>query len=426
MRILHTADWHLGHRLYGNDRTEEHQLALDWLLQTIRERKVDLLILAGDVFDSMNPSNVARNQYYEFLGRLQGTSCRSAVIVGGNHDSPSQLDAPAGLLRHLNVHVIGGARTDLKEQLIPVFKEISDEYPQLLVAAVPYLRDRDLKYSVIGESASDKVERLRASIRNHYREIAEAAERARPLPRIPIVGTGHLFASGGEDAEDKVTNIYLADRNNIEAGHFSACFDYVALGHIHRPQRVGGKEHIRYSGSLIPLTFGEARIDQSVCLVEIETAGEPVRIEKITVPTYRNLLTLKGPVAAVKQELISIVKRQRSTDAVAIQPWVDIRVLTPHPLPLLREELQDIVTPAPEEVNADPDRLPRILRCSTVLPEDQENEARQTPPRNLEELHPEEVFYRLCHGAGEEREDYPELLGSFRELRSWMEDQATE
>ena len=425
MRILHTADWHLGHRLYGNDRESEHARALDWLLDTIREHQVDVIVVAGDVFDSMNPSNAARNLYYSFLGRLRDTTCRSAVIVGGNHDSPSQLDAPASLLRHLNVFVVGGARDQVGEQVIPVSSQPGGA-PELWVAAVPYLRDRDLKYSVIGETASDKVERLRASIRQHYRDVAAAARAMRKDQTVPILGTGHLFASGGEDAEDKITNIYLADRNNIDAGHFHECFDYVALGHIHRPQRVGGREHIRYSGSLIPLTFGEARVDQSVCLVDLTTAGEPVTVRKLIVPTYRQLHTLRGSVAEVKTALSGLTDLQREKDAEDLPPWVDIRVVTPYPLPLLREELQTIVSPLREDDFREADSLPRILRCSYELPQEAESTDSILLPQNLEELQPEEVFYRLCHGQGGTRDDYPELLATFRELRTWMEDEYAE
>ncbi|PPK88306.1 exodeoxyribonuclease I subunit D [Neolewinella xylanilytica] len=421
MRILHTADWHLGHRLYGNDRTEEHERALDWLLRTVRDRRVDLLIVAGDVFDSMNPSNTARNLYYRFLGQLQSTGCRTAVIVGGNHDSPSQLDAPASLLRHLNVHVIGGAREVVADQIIRITGADTSS-SEVVIAAVPYLRDRDLKFSVVGESAGDKVERMRAAIRQHYQDVAAAARAARTDARTPIVATGHLFASGGEDADDKITNIYLADRNNIEAGHFDPCFDYVALGHIHRPQRVGGQEHIRYSGSLIPLTFGEAQVDQSVCLVELAGAGEPVKTEKIAVPTYRALVTCRGPVEEVKAALSQLVSRQRSADRDDRPPWVDIRVETPHPLPLLREELQEVVTPREDESNAGMNSLPLILRCTTVLPVGNRRQF-EVETVNLEELHPEEVFHHLCHGGEATRPDYPELLESFRELRGWMEDQ---
>ncbi len=426
MRILHTADWHLGHRLYGFDRAKEHGLALDWLLEIIRAREVEVLIVAGDVFDSMNPSNAARNLYYDFLGRLQQTSCRTAIIVGGNHDSPTLLDAPAAVLRHLNVHLVGGARDAIEDQVIPVYRRTDDAEPSLIVAAVPYLRDRDLKYSVVGETATAKVERLRGAIRTHYADIAEAADRCRAGRAIPLVGTGHLFAAGATDAEDKVTNIYLADRNNMGAAEFDSRFDYVALGHIHRAQRVGELDHVRYSGSLIPLTFGEARGVQSVCLVECIGPGGGVCTEKVSVPIRRRLHSLRGSAREVKRALEKLSVAQRGEGAEPLAPWVEVRVETDHPLPLLRQELEALVAPAPEEDDTDLVRLPRLLRITTIRTDRASVGEVPELTRHLHELDPEDVFYRLCNGGGEARSEYEELLDSFRELRGWMTENAAE
>ncbi len=428
MRMLHTADWHLGHRLYGHDRMDEQRLALDWLLETIREREVELLIVAGDIFDSMNPSNAARNLYYDFLGRLQGTTCRTAVIVGGNHDSPTLLDAPAAILRHLNVHLVGGAREDIGEQVIPVHRHPGEKEPAVIVAAVPYLRDRDLKYSVIGETATAKVERLRLAIRNHYGAISAAAADLRNGRSSPVVATGHLFASGATDAEDKLTNIYLADRNNIGAEQFDPSFDYVALGHIHRAQRVGELDHVRYSGSLIPLTFGEARGTQSVCLVECRTTGAGgITTEKIPVPVRRRLYSLRGSAGAVERKLRALVTQQRGESPEPFAPWVEIRVEADHPLPMLREELQEIVGQDPQEADATAELLPRVLRTTTVRTDRLgAGDAAPALTRHLHELEPEEVFYRLCHGGGGERPDYADLVGTFRELRGWMTEHPAE
>ena len=237
------------------------------------------------------------------------------------------------------------------------------------------------------------------------------------------MATGHLYAAGATDADDRSTHIYLADRNNIDAGHFDPGFDYVALGHIHQPQRVGGRDHIRYAGSLIPLTFGEAKSQQSVSLVEMAEAGAPVSIRNIRVPTYRKLHTLRGSAADVRQHIQRLVDRQRSADADQLAPWLDVRVETPHPLPTLREELEGLVLPTEEEDDGRELALPRILRCMSIIPQSGGNEPAAGRLQNLEELHPEEVFYRLCHGSDEPRPDYPDLLETFRELRSWMEDE---
>jgi exonuclease SbcD len=425
LRILHTSDWHLGHRLYDRDRTAEHRAALAWLLETIEEQKVELLVVAGDIFDTMNPSNTARGLYYNFLGELQKTSCRAAVIIGGNHDSPSLLDAPAELMRHLNLHVVGGAKSDLDDQVFLL--EVpggaaagakGEHTGAVLVAAVPYLRDRDLKYSVAGESPEDRKQRMRAAILTHYKEIGAAVEARRGDTQVPILATGHLFAAGSEDAEDKASHIYLADKNNIEAAQFPVAFDYVALGHIHQAQRVGGKENIRYSGSLVPLTFGEARQPQSVCVFDLNQAGQNVEVQKIRVPRFRDLKSIRGTAEEVLSEMKALALIGKAMEADKLAPWVEVRVETAHPLPLLREELQAVITavePTEESLR------PEILRTSLIRP-DATTSSPQLTTRNLSELDPEDVFYQLCHNgeAAEKREDYDDLLTSFRDLRNWM------
>ena len=429
MRILHTSDWHLGHRLYDRDRTAEHRVALAWLLEVIEDQKVELLVVAGDIFDTMNPSNTARGLYYNFLGELQRTSCKAAVIIGGNHDSPSLLDAPAELMRHLNLHVVGGAKSDINDQVFLL--EVSegatagakdDGNKAVLVAAVPYLRDRDLKYSIAGESPEDRKQRMRAAILTHYQEIGTAVEARRGDTKIPILATGHLFAAGSEDAADKASHIYLADKNNIEAGQFPVSFDYVALGHIHQAQRVGGKENVRYSGSLIPLTFGEARQPQSVCVFDLSEARQDVDIQKIMVPRFRNLKSIRGTADEVLAELKALTLIRGEIEAGKLAPWVEVRVETAHPLPLLREELQAVITVV-EPSEGSP--RPEILRTSLIRP-DTASTTPQLITRNLSELDPENVFHQLCHNGevAEEREDYDDLLASFRELRNWMNETA--
>jgi len=111
MKILHTSDWHLGQKFLSKDRIDEHQSALDWLRQTIIEQEIDVLLVSGDIFDIGNPPSYARHLYYRFLTSLQGTYCRHVVITGGNHDSPSMLNAPKELLEILNVYVVSLSRS---------------------------------------------------------------------------------------------------------------------------------------------------------------------------------------------------------------------------------------------------------------------------------------------------------------------------
>ena len=273
LTILHTSDWHLGRRLYGRMRYEEFEAFLSWLQETISAHKVDVLIVAGDIFDTMTPSNRAQALYYEFLGKVSKLCCEHIVIVAGNHDSPTFLDAPSKVLKFLNVHVIGTACDDLNDEVLVL--DAIDGTPHCIIAAVPYLRDRDVRGSHAGESADSKDANVIKGIRAHYDEVASIAKaRQEHLSNahqrhIPIIATGHLFAAGSKTTEDDgVRDLYVGSLGQISADMFDDGFDYVALGHLHVPQRVGGCEHIRYSGSPIAMGFGEAKQQKQVLLVE--------------------------------------------------------------------------------------------------------------------------------------------------------------
>ena len=273
LKILHTSDWHLGRRLYGRLRYEEFEAFLQWLKDTISAQQVDILIVAGDIFDTMTPSNKAQALYYEFLGKVSRSCCQHVVIVAGNHDSPTFLDAPSNVLKFLNVHVIGTACDDLEDEVLVLGDD--DNNPHCIIAAVPYLRDRDVRSSSAGESADSKDANVIKGIRAHYDEVAAIAreQQAKLIKahqrHIPIIATGHLFAAGGKTTDDDgVRDLYVGSLGKISADMFDEGFDYVALGHLHVPQRVGGRESIRYSGSPIAMGFGEAKQQKQVLLIQ--------------------------------------------------------------------------------------------------------------------------------------------------------------
>lgn len=273
LTIMHTSDWHLGRRLYGRRRYDEFATFLNWLTDTITDQKVDVLIVAGDIFDTMTPSNRAQALYYEFLGTVSKSCCQHVVIVAGNHDSPTFLDAPSQLLKFLNVHVVGTACEDVSDEVLILHD--NSNLPFCIIAAVPYLRDRDVRSSRAGESMDSKDASVISGICAHYDAVANVAKAHQQdiikthARHIPIIATGHLFAAGGSTtADDGVRDLYVGNLGKISAEMFSPYFDYVALGHLHVPQRVGGREHIRYSGSPIAMGFGEARQQKQVLLVK--------------------------------------------------------------------------------------------------------------------------------------------------------------
>lgn len=268
MRILHTSDWHLGRTLYGRKRYEEFTAFLDWLTATIEQEAVDALLVAGDVFDTSAPSHRAQEIYYRFLCRVATSLCRHVVVVAGNHDSPTFLEAPKELLRAMDVHVIGSAAEDPADEVL-VLRDPAGT-PELIVCAVPYLRDRDIRRVETGEDSADKARKLLDGIRDHYATVTALAEarRAELGANIPLVAMGHLFTAGGQTLEgDGVRELYVGSLVQVSAGIFPDSLDYLALGHLHVPQRVGGAETRRYSGSPLPMGFGEAKQEKSLCLV---------------------------------------------------------------------------------------------------------------------------------------------------------------
>ena len=319
MRVLHTADWHLGQRfISGHERIDEHRHFLHWLVATVREQAVEVLVIAGDVFDSGSPANQALELYYDFLLQMQGTDCRDIVVVGGNHDSPATLNAPARLLRHLRVHVVGCVPDCFEDQVL-ILNDAAG-LPDLVVCAVPFLRDRDVRLSVPGETAEEREARLKQGIADHYARIAEV-EQVWQLKAegLPVLATGHLYAAGAAPSDSERT-IHVGNLGQVTAEHFPEIFDYVALGHLHRPQQVGGREHIRYSGSPIALSFSEIDHGKEVLLLDF-AGGKLAGLTALAVPGTRRLLRFHGTL----EEVVGMLVAYDNTGFL-LPAWADVEV----------------------------------------------------------------------------------------------------
>lgn len=306
-KILHTSDWHLGRGLYGQNRHTEFSAFLDWLLQRLRSEQTDALLVAGDVFDTTTPNHAAQELYYRFLAQVAATThCRHMVIIGGNHDSASFLNAPKALLQALNVHVVGAACGDVADEVLLL--RDGEQQLQAIVCAVPYLRDRDVRLSVGGESIADKSQALLEGISQHYQQALEIAsdQRAALNPDAPIIAMGHLFTQGGITLEaDGVRELYVGSLAHVDASCFQG-FDYVALGHLHVPQTVAGQEHIRYSGSPLPMGFGEAKQQKQV--LEIAFTGRLPHIHATHLPSFQVLERIVGHLAHIQTALNALMQ----------------------------------------------------------------------------------------------------------------------
>ncbi|MET1054081.1 MAG: exonuclease SbcCD subunit D C-terminal domain-containing protein [Pedobacter sp.] len=401
MRILHTADWHLGKRLESNERTDEHQAFLNWLIQTLQTEHVDVLIVAGDIFDTGSPSNSAFEQYYGFLRQVKNTCCREVVIIGGNHDSISTLNAPQSLLKYFNVHIIGGVPEVFTDQIIEI--KDAEGRLELVVCAVPFLRDRDIRLSIAGETMDEREARLKQGISDHYHNfLIHIADYK--LNQIPVIATGHLFAAGAATS-DSEKEIHVGNLGQIGGDQFPSAFDYVALGHIHRPQLINKMNHIRYSGSPIPLSFSETGDKKQVIVLEFDQ-GQMSSLNEIEVPCYRRLIRIKGDFEKVKTKLVLL------EDPETLYPaWVEVQVDTETFIFDLEEQLNTLIADKPFI-----ERLfPRQFRIRAAKNLNEQTEEAMA----LSDLEPRAVFLKKC-AAEYPEDDQPDLLLSFNQVLEYM------
>ena len=404
--VLHTSDWHIGRSLYGRKRYDEFSGFLEWLTATIQQQKVDVLLVAGDIFDTTTPSNRAQELYYKFLTEVAQSACRHIVIIAGNHDSPTFLNAPKSLLRALDVHVIGSI-CEQPDQEVVVLNNLAGQ-PELIVCAVPYLRDRDIRSVEAGESIEDKDQKLIDGIRQHYVDVCDLAEQKRQALDldIPIIAMGHLFTAGGQTIDgDGVRELYVGSLAHVTTGIFPECIDYLALGHLHVPQKINDSELKRYSGSPLPMGFGEAKQQKSVCLVRFTQRAGIVSL--INVPTFQKLQQIKGDWQAIKTEIKSLITADNKA-------WLEIIYDGDDVLSDLRERLETLI--AGTEIELLKVKNNRII--NRVLNRIDDNET-------LDDLNENDVFERCLNAHNVSAEQRAELLRSYQEtLNQLYEDDA--
>jgi exonuclease SbcD len=402
MRILHTADWHLGARLVERDRLPEHTAFLDWLIDTLRAEKIDALLVSGDVFDAANPPQDAVALYFDFLKRLADLKTVKAVITGGNHDSASHLNAPRELLKRFDVHVFGHAGENNVVDL-----------GGAVVAAVPFLRERDLRQATAGETITAVHEQVRAAIRAHY-ATQLAACRDLAQGRL-VIAMGHLTVLGATTS-DSERDIHIGNLGAVGADLFNG-FDYTALGHLHRPQKVAGIETIRYSGSPVALSFSEAADAKSVVILDLQNhSPAPILLPTKTLDRQENggrrieIQTL--PIPATRQLIRANVKRATLTADLQAVPggsWAEITVKLDAPEPELDRQVREAAAGRFE-----------VLKVLADLPATAATPWQPTGPA-LHDLQPRDVFRELLQ---EKQLPSEELSAAFDELLALREAQS--
>ncbi len=380
MKILHTADWHLGKVLHKQELKEDFDLFFDWLIQLIRKEAIDVLLISGDIFDIANPSIQVRRRYYDCLKAFTKLDLE-VVITGGNHDSVGMLEAPKDLLEMMNIRVIGGAKETIEDELIKIDKASTKE--SIIIAAVPFLRDRDVRKQGRSEDQNDRTKALQAGIENHYAELAAIAKEKYPL--IPAIAMGHLYARGSQISESE-REIHLGNAAMIESKIFDPYFDYVALGHIHKPQIIGKDERVRYSGSPIPLSFSEREDKKTVIVIDVQ-GKKDIAIQSHLIPCQRKLKKIKGTFQEVSQALLAIKKD------TALVPFIELLIQEAQYRADLIPEVNELLS----KVNQEDNYL--VLKHKIEFLDTIDDTAKLfTIGSQIEDLDPSDVFEKRLEG----------------------------
>ncbi|WP_415755931.1 exonuclease subunit SbcD [Pseudomonas leptonychotis] len=399
MRILHTSDWHLGQHFMGKTRQAEHQAFCDWLIEQVRAQAVDAVLIAGDIFDTGAPPSYAREQYNRFIVELRATGCE-LVVLGGNHDSVAMLGESKTLLAQLGTRVIPGVCEQLDEQLLVLHRR--DGSVGALLCGIPFIRPRDVLLSLAGQSAQDKQQSLQQAIQQHYQELyaLAVAKRDELGGEVPIIATGHLTTVGAS-ASDSVREIYVGSLEAFPTSAFPPAA-YIALGHIHRPQKVGGLEHIRYCGSPIALSFDEAKQQKEVLLVDLDSSGLR-QITALPVPRFQPLLSLRGSLKELEVAINEAAKQGSAEKPV----WLEVLVGTDDYLSDLQLRIAALCEGLPVEVL-------RIRRERGNGSASLQGQAKET----LDELSVEEVFAQRLSSEVLDEIDQAKLLGLYQQVVS--------
>lgn len=400
MRLLHTSDWHLGQNFFGFSRHYEHQQFLDWLLITLNEQNIDVLLIAGDIFDTANPPSSAQQQFYKFLCAAKAnTPHLQVVIIAGNHDSPTRLEVPTPFLAAIDMTVVGQVQRkqqhiDLENLLVPLHNQQGEIAAWCL--AVPFLRPNDVPRV---DGASDA---YLAGIDALYQQVTALAKTKRQEGQA-LIAMGHCHLLGGEISSDSERKLVMGGIEMLSSQIFDQEIAYVALGHLHLAQQVGA-EHIRYSGSPLPMSFSEIDYPHQVVMIELQ-GNALSTISPVKIPRSVALQRLPEKPAPIDEVLALLAQQDWPLLAEEQQPYLQVRVLLDKPEPALRHKIEQVLD----------NKSVRLVKIETSYPTQNESNTNNFLLEDVSKLQPEAIFLNMYQ---QRYQNQPEtvLLAAFRDL----------
>jgi len=410
LNLLHTADWHLGQSFYEFDRSYEHACFLDWLVQTIQKKEVDVLLISGDIFDVSNPSAASTRMFYNFL--KEATSAQKnlqVVCIAGNHDSPARLESPKTLLEAFNVSVAGAVTfseentIDFEKLSIPLRGKSGDVEGYCL--AIPFLRP--------GDYPSDKG--YAGGVGSVYLDGVAYLEKIMQ-PRQALIAMGHLHTLDARITEDDKSERKISGGlEYIPATAFSEKIAYTALGHIHRPQEVGGRRNVRYAGSPLPMSFSELHYHHQAVFISI-CDGEVVSIEPLGIPVTAKLLSVPLSPQPLQKVLEELIKLEDNNGPEQLLPYLQVRVRLDGPEPSLRHQVESALA----------GKAVRLAKIEVTYPNINTTERLQKmTAAGLQKLQPFQMFERR-YKARYDCEVPDELISLFNEVVDGLNGETSE
>ncbi|MEG6617571.1 exonuclease SbcCD subunit D [Peptococcaceae bacterium 1198_IL3148] len=398
MRILHTSDWHLGRSLEGRNRLDEQQQFIAEIADIAHREKVDLILIAGDIFDTANPSAAAEQLFYQAIYDLAAGGSRGVVAIAGNHDSPERVRASDPLAEQLGITLLGlpkdqpfissGSRERVKRLSVGsgwLELAVPGCDHSAVVVTLPYPSEQRLKEILVDKLNEEEMQK------SYSERVGAFFKDATQNYRRDTVNLcmSHLFVIGGSESESE-RPIQLGGACTVEPVMLPATAQYTALGHLHRPQRVAKWEHVRYSGSPLSYSFSEAGQTKAVYIVDCQP-GQQARVQEIPLTSGCPLVKWKADQGL--NQVLKWCEENRDPNA-----WIDLTIHVPKPLQA-------------EEIKMLRELRPKLINIRPVLPE----MARAMDLTGRESL-PVDDLFRQFYQRQNQAEPKEELVQLFLEL----------